>query len=41
MKNAKTLEAVHTHTHTSTFNKIRKVAKATLYYVENRVTIAL
>ena len=41
-KNAENVGVVHTHTHTSTFNKIKKVAnEATLYCVENRMTVAL
>ena len=32
----------HTHTHTSTFRKIKRVAnEATLYYVKNRLCVAL
>ena len=41
-RNAETIGVVHTHTHTSTFNKIKRVAnKATLYCVKNRMTVAL
>ena len=40
--NAETIGVVHTHTHTSTFRKIKRVAnKATLYCVKNRITVAL
>ena len=40
--NRVSLGAVHTHTHTSTFKKIRRVAnKATLYWVVNRLFVAL
>ena len=36
------LGAVHTHTHTSTFREIKRVAnEATLYCVENRLFVAL
>ena len=42
-RNAKTLALyTHTHTHTSTFREIKRVAnEATLYCVENRMTVAL
>ena len=41
-RNAQSLGVVHTHTHTRTFNEIRRVAnEATLYCVENRMTVAL
>ena len=41
-RNAENIGAVHTHTHTSTFRRIKRVAnEATLYYVENRMTVAL
>ena len=41
-KNAENVGVVHTHTHTGTFNKIKRVAnEATLYCVENRMTVAL
>ena len=43
-RSAETIGVVHTHTHThtGTFNKIKKVAnEATLYCVENRMTVAL
>ena len=42
-KNTKSPGAVtHTHTHTSTFREIKRVAnEATLYCVENRMTVAL
>ena len=41
-RNAETIGVVYIHTHTSTFNKIKEVAsKATLYCVENRMTVAL
>ena len=40
--NRVSLGAVHTHTHTSTFREIRRVAnKATLYWVVNRLFVAL
>ena len=48
MKNAKNSEpckpwrCTHTHTHTSTFRKIKRVAnEATLYWVVNRLFVAL
>ena len=41
-RNAESIGVVHTHTHTSTFRKIKRVAnEATLYCVENRMTVAL
>ena len=41
-RNAENIGAVHTHTHTSTFREIKRVAnEATLYCVENRMTVAL
>ncbi len=43
-RNAENVGVVHTrtHTHTSTFRKIKRVAnEATLYCVENRMTVAL
>ena len=41
-RNAETIGVVHTHTHTSTFRKINRVAnEATLYCVEDRMTVAL
>ena len=40
--NRVSLGAVHTHTHTSTFREIKRVAnEATLYCVENRLFVAL
>ena len=40
--NRVSLGAVHTHTHTSTFREIKRVAnEATLYCVENRSFVAL
>ena len=40
--NRVSLGAVHTHTHTSTFRKIKRVAnEATLYCVENGLFVAL
>ena len=40
--NRVSLGAVHTHTHTCTFRKIKRVAnEATLYCVENRLFVAL
>ena len=43
-RNAENVGVVHTHTHThtSTFREIKRVAnEATLYCVENRITVAL
>ena len=41
-RNAESIGVVHTHTHTSTFREIKRVAnEATLYCVENRMTVAL
>ena len=41
-RNAENTGTVHTHTHTSTFREIKRVAnEATLYCVENRMTVAL
>ena len=41
-RNVENIGAVHTHTHTSTFREIKRVAdEATLYCVENRMTVAL
>ena len=41
-RNAESIGVVHTHTHTSTFSEIKRVAnEATLYCVENRITVAL
>ena len=41
-RNAENVGVVYTHTHTSTFRKIKRVAnEATLYCVENRMTVAL
>ena len=41
-RNAESIGVVHTHTHTSTFKEIKRVAnEATLYCVENRMTVAL
>ena len=41
-RNAENIGVVHTHTHTSTFREIKRVAnEATLYCVENRMTVAL
>ena len=40
--NRVSLGAVHTHTHTSTFREIKRVAnEAALYCVENRLFVAL
>ena len=40
--NRVSLGAVHTHTHTSTFRKIKRVAnKATLFGVKNRLCVVL
>ena len=39
-RNAENIGAVHTHTHTSTFREIKRVAdEATLYCVANRMTV--
>ena len=41
-RNAESIGVVHTHTHTRTFREIKRVAnEATLYCVENRMTVAL
>ena len=41
-RNAESIGVVHTHTHTSTFREIKRVAnEATLYCVENRMTVVL
>ena len=41
-RNDERLATVHTHTHTSTFRKIKRVANdATLYCVANRMTVVL
>ena len=41
-RNAESIGVVHTHTHTSTFREIKRVAnEATLYCVANRMTVAL
>ena len=41
-RDAESIGVVHTHTHTSTFREIKRVAnEATLYCVGNRMTIAL
>ena len=41
-RNVESIGVVHTHTHTSTFREIKRVAnEATLYCVENRVTVVL